>query len=567
MPRLHTTRAVLAASLCASVFAAATPARAQQLKQHCQWGAGTLGAKAPTVWPASKNVMMQPVVMDFFSPPKGGSQIAFLSFETSQQQFNDRGGVLRIIDDNCNELARFPDPASCPAPPPSSFPANCPADLFTNPHLAPVSGLAAGNVDWNPDVEIVAVLDEPHPNKDHKQLVAFNLVGGCLKPKWCSPPLQSNDVITAASSPALAQLDPPGSFGGLGDLSEIIIDDKVYTGFGGLRYTGFSTGGNNCGAGSGAVGGIPCPKSRAVLVANLLGKVPILPQLVTGRGLYQSNPLGGSPTTGWTGSLGWSHPTAIVTKSANLYPAVANLDVSGPPEIVVSDWVKSRLLVLSPNKTVLAWVTLPVPVTGVTGCGGPPMIGNADGAAGPEIGVASCNRYTLYKFTMGGLGTPAGSPGTLTQIWSTGVVPGTGISIGDASGSTTSTLAYTPDPVIYYADETHLHVLKGPDGKAAQQPIPNTSCTSIEGPVVAALGGSTQGGVIVVASDYCLQSPRHSGVRIFHDVNLGAARAVWNQHTYHVTNVSNSVGVIPVTEQWSWNPSSPAGNTYRVQQP
>lgn len=549
----HTLKAIFRMLALACACLAAMPVRSQNLQQHCQWGVGTTSAVSPMIRPRSNNVIMMPTVMDFYSPPSGVSQIAFISYQTANQIQLDGGGSLRIIDGNCREIATFPNSPPCPASP---LPPNCPTDFFITPHLAPASGLAVGNVDWNPDVEIIAVIDRPNTS-DHKQIAAFNLVGSCLKPKWCSAPLASNDVIPYGSAPALAQLDQPGQFGGLGDLSEIIIDNKVYTGFGGLRYSGFSVGGNNCGPGSGAVGGLPCPRSRTVAVANLLGGTA-LPQMITGRGLYQSNPLGGGGS-GWTGSLGWSLTNTVVSKSQDLYLAVADLDQNGTPEIVVSDWNVSKLRVLSPSGATLAWERLPVYTPGDR-CGGPPMIGNADGAAGPEIGVASCNRYTLYKFAMGGLGTPAGSPGTLTLVWSS--------PISDRSGTATSTLAYTPDPMIYYADEQNLHVFNGPNGQLAQPVIPNTSGTGTEGPVIAALDSTMKGRVIVVANAHWLpQLSGIRGVRIFHDVGLGPARPQWNQHTYHVTNITNNTGVVPVNEQPSWLTTSPAHNTYRVQWP
>src|SRR2546421_12712747 len=116
--------------------------------------------------------MIMPTVMDFGSPLPGSSsisQVAFISFENSSQQGRDGGGVLRIIDGNCNEIARFPDTSL----PPPLIPPFCPASLNTVPDLACRSGLAVGNLDNSTtDVEIVGVIGGPTPK--HKQIIAFN---------------------------------------------------------------------------------------------------------------------------------------------------------------------------------------------------------------------------------------------------------------------------------------------------------------------------------------------------------------------------------------------------------
>src|SRR5437016_883688 len=160
-------------------FLAATPAHAT-LSLRCLWGSGT-NATTPTVWPNSTQAMMTPVVADFGGVPPGKSWIAFISFENSAQINRDGGGVLRIINDKCQEIARYPDLS----PPP---PAPCPANLNTVPDLAPASGLALGILDNSATlIDIIAVIGGPTSN--HSQLVAFNLIAGHLKVKWCSQPL------------------------------------------------------------------------------------------------------------------------------------------------------------------------------------------------------------------------------------------------------------------------------------------------------------------------------------------------------------------------------------------
>lgn len=510
------------------IFMTATPAHAS-LQQRCNWGVGNL---APTVWPASTQVMSMPIVMDFGGPPFGTSKVAFVSFQNANQVNRDGGGVVRIIDNNCHEIARFPDQNLSGI---HFVPPGCPADLWSH-FVAPTSGVAAGRIDGTPVATIVAVLDELTSN--HQQLVGLKLVGGNLVPMWCSGKLPPNDFIAGISAPAIAQLDGPNSSSS--GTSEIIIDNKVYDANGALRYTGFSFGHINC-AMSG--GGSPCPRSRTAIVANVLG-THMLPQVITGRGLYQSQ--ANLNNSLWSGVLAWTNSN--INNTSLVYPAVAEITNSPGPEIVVTDTMQRTVRVLSSSTGVqLASAIIPGP----NHCGGPPMIGDADGVVGPEIGVAGCNRYTLFKYNGSQL---------LQTVWWRPIL--------DPSGQTTSTMFASPTGAyIFYADASTLRVFNGINGSAVQT-IPNSSSTSLEGPVIAALDHATgaRGVLILAANNYLGGCCR--GVRIFDDLGspimIGPARSVWNEHSYDVTGITDSLGTIPMIESPSW--IFPARNTYRVQQ-
>jgi len=487
-------------------FFSAVPMEAV-LTQRCQWG---VVPHVPTVSPNSTQVIMMPIVLNFGGP--GVSKVAFISYQNASQANIDGGGILRIIDQNCNEIAQFPSSFTGPIPP------GCPANIYSH-HVAPTSGLAAGNIDANPDVEIIAVLDAATPN--HAQIVALTLSSGILKPKWCSQPLPAGDFIAPSSAPAIARLDQAPGF-----QRQIILDNKVFDFNGMFRYTGFSFGGNNC-----ASFGPPCPRSHTTVVANVLGQP--LPQVITGRGLYKS-----LNSVTWTGTLGWWNAAVTNLSPGLTFPAVAQLDTSPSPEIVVTDTMVSTLRVLSAAGVQLA--SAPIPNPGFSKCGGPPLIGKFDGSH-TEIGVASCSRYTVFKY----------SSGTLAPVWSKPTF--------DPGGQTSATLINTPTGArVYYTDAQTLWVFDGATGSVLQS-IANSSVTAIEGPTIAAFdSGAGRGSVIVAAN-----GTQH-GVRIFDDPTIGPMRAFMNQHTYHATNISNSVGLIPALEPPSW--IAPALNTYRAQQ-
>jgi hypothetical protein len=518
------------AVLIVTVASLTSPHARASLTLRCNWGVGAL---APTVSPNSTQVIATPVVLNF-GRPGGLAQIAFVSFETNLQGNRDGGGVLRMMDPQCHEIARFPDPA-CTYPPI----ANAPPGFTITGDLAPLSGIAAGKLTGVGNAAIIAVIGGP--TSSHRQIAAFNLVGNCIMPLWVSSAtaLPPGDFIPI-SAPAIAQLDRPPS-----PDAEIVLDNKVFNANGTLRYTGFNGGGNNCAT---APGGAPCPRSRTVIVANVMGQP--LPQIITGRGIYAST----SPIF-WTGPV--LQPPIIVpgiSKGPQVYPAIAELDPSSPtgPEIVVVDTMLSTLSVLSSVGGVRASASIPSPPATSPKCGGPPMIGDAGGLAGPEIGVASCTRYTLFKY----------NAGVLTQAWS--------MPTHDVGGQTTSTLYNGPNPRIAYADESRLWIFNATTG-AVIQGLSQNSATAIEGPVIASLDtGHPEPtchmghGNLIVVSNNIWPGTNNKGVRIFDDLDIGMVASCWNEHSFHITNVGNSYGMIPQFEAPSWT-GLPARNTFRVQ--
>lgn len=87
-------------------------------------------------------------------------------------------------------------------------------------------------------------------------------------------------------------------------------------------------------------------------------------------------------------------------------------------------------------------------------------------------------------------------------------------------------------------------------------PLPNSSSTRWEYPVVADIDNDGSTEFLVVANDYeCATSGRCEtrGIRAFRDKDnrWAPSRRIWNQHTYHITNV-NENGSIPQREKANW---------------
>jgi hypothetical protein len=206
---------------------------------------------------------------------------------------------------------------------------------------------------------------------------------------------------------------------------------------------------------------------------------------------------------------------------------------------------------------------IPLPTTAIDDCkrdpnydptynpGGAPTIADFDGDGLPEIGIATQSSYSVWKPGRG-------------WIWTTPTFDcsaSTGSSVFDFEGKGNATAVY--------ADQCYFHVY---DGKTGQTLITeaNSSCTAYEMPVVADIDGSGRAKILVPNNNICnygcpwgtqsksmnvglkaLKSPNDKWVN---------TRSVWNEHTYHVSNV-NLDGTLPFPEPPSW--SAPQSNTYR----
>lgn len=190
----------------------------------------------------------------------------------------------------------------------------------------------------------------------------------------------------------------------------------------------------------------------------------------------------------------------------------------------------------------------PVPIPG-GGLGGPPTIADFNGDGKAEIGVAGLQSYTVFK---------PGVPGNI--LWT--------VPTQDVSSSTTGSSVFDFDgngrAEVVYADECYVHVYDGATGMEIFQ-APNTSCTAYEMPVIADVTGDGAAALLVGANSECSISCPYgthasaglSGLHAYKSPSDAwvASRPVWNQHTYHVTNVGDN-GEIPYPEAPNWGPET-----------
>ena len=208
------------------------------------------------------------------------------------------------------------------------------------------------------------------------------------------------------------------------------------------------------------------------------------------------------------------------------YPAVADFDLDGTPEIVVVSTGKVRLQ-SSVDGAQLWSVALP------GGLGGPPTVADFDGDGQPEIGIAGQSRYSVIE----GDGTILWT--NVTQDGSSGI---TGSAVYDFEGDGVAD--------VVYADEINLYVYNGTDGKTKLQLAEHNSGTRLEYPIIADVDNDDEVEIAFVSEPY---NGNYTGLTVVGDADHSwrPGRKIWNQHAYHITNVADD-GTVPKVAAQNW---------------
>lgn len=380
------------------------------------------------------------------------------------------------------------------------------ADLQTHASAT----LAAGDIDLDGLPEIIGLA------VDQRHLIAFEHTGEF---KWRSETIEGDSNNWLA--PSIADLNSDG-------IPEIVVGRQVLTNAGNLIATG-TKGRGTAGFGSHSI----------IADVDLDGS----PDIVAGNTVYKSEPdVNGQLIEKWSSTLG------------DGINAVANFDSDNFAEVVL---VTGGRVALLEHDGSLIWGPNCIPLDSndaTVGCddarGGAPTVADFDGDGRPEIGVAGATRYAVFETD--------GSP-----KWSVQVQDGssnfTAASVFDFEGDGRAEAVYR--------DEIRLHILDGLTGEerlvdpASQQiGIPLSSCTWHEYVPVADVDADGNAEIIAFANDNCGLGSQQ-GITIFgsESASWAPTRKVWNQHSYHITNV-NDDGTIPIDEIPSWL----AHNSYRL---
>ena len=262
--------------------------------------------------------------------------------------------------------------------------------------------------------------------------------------------------------------------------------------------------------------------------------------------------LTGSAAYNYDGSQKWSNGMG------DGYTAIADLDGDGVPELVVISNGYARV-----HDAVTGVLLAQVKMPG-TGAGGPPTIADFNGDGTLDFASAVGDSYTIFSYTTKPM--PA-----IGVIWS---VPTADISSSRTGSSVFDFLGNGVHEVLYN-DECYMRIYDGKTGNVLLQ-IASSSGTAANYPIAVDVDGDHHTELVVISDDkYQLQgltpgctytmpgeAYRH-GVFVYGDPNdkWVRTRAIWNEHSYHVTNIDAS-GTVPTPEPASWGPSG--YDTYRV---
>lgn len=214
--------------------------------------------------------------------------------------------------------------------------------------------------------------------------------------------------------------------------------------------------------------------------------------------------------------------------------SIGNFNQDSLPEIVT---VQGQDLYLLNNEGEKIWGPVTIPGQGW----GTTTIAQLNPSDLPEIIVASSSNLTTFDASGKMLWTKATND------------------LGSKStGATTFDFNSDGQEEILYADEDTFYILEGTTGQTLWSQD-NPSGTAYEYPVVADTDNDGSADIIVVSNKYSEgASEKVTGVKIFEGKGWPEARTIWNQYSFHQTNIMDN-GTVPVNEKQSWL----EGNSYR----
>jgi hypothetical protein len=384
------------------------------------------------------------------------------------------------------------------------------------------SNLAVGDIDGDglPDVAASA---------EGKRIIAIKNDG---TPMWKSDPYTGAD---SSGSVAIANMDGEGG-------PEIMFGAAIFDNLGKKLWEGAA------GIGRNGQGPISC-------VADLDGDSR--PELIGGDTAYKTT--GTVAGNNFSGMVMWNSP------ATDGFCGVADFDPDGAPEVVVVSAAKVFVL-NGQTGAIRAQANIPA-----GGTGGSPNIADFNGDGLRDIGVAGSARYTVFLFDA--------KTNTLSTLW-TAVTEDdssqvTGSSVFDFDGDGRNEVVYNDEAYIRIYPGVEPDCEMNPPGPGCDKNMTdaevlfrdrNSSRTRTEYPVIADVNGDFKADIVFSTNnDSAASLVTDAGIEVFKDSldNWVATRPVWNQHTYHITNVG-LLGDIPMVEQDNWTtPMDDPYNSYR----
>jgi outer membrane protein assembly factor BamB len=477
------------------------PVEAFETTEEWSWPVGA----APVAMPSHNQVMMAPMVANLTDDDGDGAidqndvpDVVFHTF-TGSNYWAD--GILRAIRGNDGtEIWPTGDPGYRTSP-------------GGEVAIAELDGASAG-----PEILVCSPSNYATATPGHLMLVS---AAGALLRRFDTPP---NDVPCGYDAPAVADMNRDG-------VPEIVVrhviahaDGTVLRRIRDDRASG----------------------SAYNTLADVDGDMDL--ELVSANGVYRYD---GTPL--WERTV--DMPSRPAIPLGNI--AIADLDLDTTPEIVVVAAGNHAIYALDAASGDTVWgpidvnppeIAAEVLADGNPTGGGPPTIANFDTDPNPEIAFAGGFAYVIFEHD----GSRAWY--FVTRDRSS---RGTGSSIFDFEGDGLAEVLYN--------DELFMRVFRGTDGMVLYDRC-NASGTLREYPIVVDVDNDDHAEIVLMENNYaftCLDgTPARTGIHAFgHPRNEWVrTRRIWNQHTYHVTNIEED-GTVPRMESPNW--TVPRLNNFR----
>ncbi len=477
----------------------------------CQWRPGA-GDPLPTF----DDVVMTPSVANLTDDNEDGvtdtndiPDIVFVSFDRQANGCCTTNGRVRIVSGLCNEDGTMNT-----------------IHTFESVAIDNSSGIALGNL--NPD---------SMPGEHPPEIVATSRVGTIAwhrtaddgtawEVMWQNTTYAAADHTRGGAQPSIVDLDGDGA-------PEVLVGNVVLNGqTGELVWDGRVTVGTSAGIGNNAFLG---PVSTAADV-DLDGDMEVF----AGNTLYD----GADGSEVWTFTYTSSNSTCQGSLPCDGYNAIGNFD--GDPEAELVIIREGEVFIIEHTGELLEKIVLPVDDC-TRNESGPPTIADFDGDGRAEIGTASADFYVVADLDCIADPLPAecDSRGILWKAANQDCSSrATGSSVFDFEGDGAAE--------VVYADETTFYVFDGRTGAVLYRDDSHSSNTRMEMPIVVDVDNDGKSEVIVPEPN--TSNVNLGGIEVWEDPmnNWVRTRRIWNQHSYHVTNITED-GQVPRYEEPNWS--------------
>ncbi|MGE0792042.1 MAG: FG-GAP repeat domain-containing protein [Sandaracinaceae bacterium] len=479
----------------------------------CRW-VPPAGARA-----SSDDVVMAPAVGNLTDDNGDGltntldiPDVVLVSFDRPTDGCCTARGTLRVIDGRCQPDGTMTTIAT-----------------IDTPFIDNSTGVAIGNL--HPDTMPAEAAPEIVATIQNNGTVAFRRTaddGSAWEVMWQNTMyLRNGRYNGSGAAPSLADVNGDGQ-------PEVVVGNVVLNGLdGSVMWDGAMTVRAGAGVGNNAFLG----PTSTIADLDLDGDM----EVIAGNTVYD----GATGAEVWTYTYTTSNSSCGGSVACDGYNAIGNFDDDPQAEIVIVR--RGEVFVLEHDGTLKRQIQIPT-VSCANNEGGPPTVADFDGDLRAEIGVATADYYIVFDLDCTGSVLPAECAGDGIR-WQ--------VRNHDCSSRSTGSSVFDFDgdgrAEVVYADEQNFRIFDGTDGTILFDDPTHRSNTRLEMPIVVDVDNDGKSEVLVP------EAPGNavpSGLVVWTDAgnNWVRTRRIWNQHSYHVTNVSED-GQIPRVEPANWSMS------------